>query len=182
MLSLDQRQFLYLFVLDGEYDLVKTAASMGLRPTEARGWFKDQVFQAELRRAQHAKMLSMGYGSSLVMEDTLAIAHSDISAVQAIEGDLSTLPRHVRVAIKKVKFKVATDIGSGKAVVYPAEVEMHEKSWALRQAAEWFAVKESPEAKNAQATQDDSGPKRITGLVVRPPLTYEDKEIEDLLR
>ena len=155
---------------------------MGLRPTEARLWFKITEFQAELRRCQHAKMLSMGYGSSLVMEDTLAIAHSHISTVQAVDGDLSTLPRHVRVAIKKVKFKVAADIGTGKAVVYPAEVEMHDKSWALRQAAEWFAVKESPEAKQAQATQDDNGPKRITGLVVRPPLTYEDKELEDLLR
>lgn len=181
MLSLDQRQFLYMFVLDGEYDLVKTCQALGMLPSATRGWFRDQAFQAELRRAQHAKMMSMGYGASLVMEDTLAIAHSDISSVQAIEGDLSTLPRHVRIAIKKVKFKASTDL-QGRVTIYPAEVEMHEKSWALKQAGDWFGVKESPEAKAAQATTNDDGPKRITGLVVRPPLTYEDKELEDILK
>jgi hypothetical protein len=181
MLSNSQKRFIGLFVLDGERDFVKTCAQLGIRPSEARGWFAEDGFKRKLRDAEWSVMLASGYGPMATMNDTLAIAHSDISQVACVGGDLSQLPRNVRIAIKKVRFGVAVT-PDGKAVTYPKEVEMHPKEWALKQAAEWFGVAETPEAKQSQATTGEDGPKRISGLIVRPPLTREDKEIEDILK
>lgn len=180
-LSPEQRQFISLFVMDGEYDLQKSCLPLGVRPSEAYAWFRDPFFQQQLRAAEGVMLLAMGYGPMRVMRDTLAIAHSDISQVDAfVEGGIASAPRHVRVAIKSVKYGVA--IGAdGKAVPYVKELQMHDKAWALKQAGEWYSVAESPEAKAAQATKAEDGPKRISGLVVRPPLTDEEKEMEDLL-
>ena len=175
-----QREFILMFVSDGEYDLMTTCSAVGVLPSEALGWFRSDEFQGAIRKYEGAQMAAMGYGPLRVIRDTLAIAHSDIGDIQAIGGDLSTLPRHVRVAIRKVKFKAATTMG-GEVVTYPAEIEMHSKEWALKQAAEWFTVQDAPEVKKAAATDAEDGPKRIAGLIVRPPLSKDERDLEDLL-
>lgn len=182
-----QRRFIALFVSDGTYDLMTTCAASGVLPSKAMEWFRDDGFQAAIRRYEGAQLAAMGYGPLRVIRDTLAIAHSDITQALPLgpDGeftvrDLSALPRDVRVTVKKVKMGVA--IGTdGRAVVYPKEVEMHDKTWALKQASEWFDVSEAPEVKKAQAVKGEDGPRRISGLVVRPPLTKEEKDVEDLL-
>lgn len=174
-----QRQFLVLFVQDGEYDLLTTCQATGILPSLAMEWFATDAFQAQLRRYEGAQLAAMGYGPLRVMRDTLAIAHSDITQIQAVEGDITQLPRHVKIAIKKIKFGVVTTI-DGKAMTYPKEVEMHDKAWALKQAADWYQIGETPEVQKARATSADDGPKRITGLIVRPPLTQAEKDAEDL--
>ena len=179
-----QREFILVFVSDGEYDLLTTCNAVGVRPSEALAWFRDDKFQAAKRRYEGAQLAAMGYGPLRVVRDTLAIAHSDIRQVQAVNGDLSSLSPDVARAIKKVEFKGAYDEKSGQFVTYPSKVEMHDKSWALKQAAEWYGVAEAPEVKKATETgaEDDSGPRRISGLIVRPPLTQEERDLEDMLK
>jgi hypothetical protein len=180
-LTAKQREFLVLFVSDGMYDLMTTCSASGVLPSEAHRWFADDAFQAAKRKYEAAQLSAMGYGPLRTMRDIHDIAHSDISEVQAVGGDLSSLPRRVRNAIKKVKFKTAVGV-DGVPIVYPCEVEMHDKSWALKQLAEWYDVANTPEvAKTKETEGDDNGPKRIAGLVVRPPLTSEERDIEDIL-
>ena len=178
-----QREFLKVLVSDGEFDILATCNIVGCLPSEVKGWHLDDAFLAARRRYENAQLTLLGYGPLRAVRDTLAIAHSDIRQVQAIDGDLNSLPRDVAVAIKKIEFKHAED-KNGNIYTYPAKVEMHDKAWALKQAAEWFDVGEAPEVKKASETgaEDDSGPRRITGLVVRPPLTKEDRELEDMLK
>lgn len=181
MLTVEQRRFLTLFVTDGEFNLMTTCQATGIVPSIAIVWFRDDAFQKALRQYEHAQLLAMGYGPLRVMRDTLDIAHSDISEVMAYAANLHEAPRRIRVAVKKVKMGVA--VVDGRAVPYCKEIEMVGKEWALKQAAEWYNVGEAPEVKAAQATvTTDDGPKRITGLVVRPPLTKDEKEIEDMLK
>lgn len=179
MISAEQRKFIHLFVIDGEFDWVGTCRTLGFVPSQVMPWFRDDAFQAELRKYQGGVMAMMGYGPLLAMQDTLAIAHSDISQAAAYSHDLASAPRHVRVAVREVEMGVA--IVDGKAVPYAKKIKMHDKAWALKQAADWYSVGEAPEVKKAQATTADDGPKRIAGLIVRPPLTQDEKDIEDML-
>lgn len=180
-----QREFLLVFLSDGEFNLMTSCNAIGVLPSKAMMWFKDDEFQAAKRSYEAAQLSALGYGPLRTMRDTLAIAHSDIRDVQAIDGDISSLPPDVARAIKKIEFKTAFNEKTQQLVTYPSKVEMHDKTWALKQAADWFKVDDSPEVKRAAqsgAEHDDSGPKRISGLVVRPPLTKEERDIEDLLK
>ncbi len=180
-----QREFLVVFLSDGEFDLLTSCKAMGILPSKATAWFKDEEFQAAKRKYEAAQLSALGYGPLRTMRDTLAIAHSDIRDVQAINGDISSLPPDVAKAIKKIEFKTTFNEKTQQFVTYPSKVEMHDKTWALKQVAEWFKVDESPEVKQAAQSgteDDDSGPKRISGLVVRPPLTKEERDVEDLLK
>ena len=180
MVSPIQREFIAFFVSDGEGNLMQTCAAIGIVPSLALPWFGDEGFQRELRRYEGAQLAATGYGPLRVIRDTLDIAHSDISEVLSYAADLQNAPRRVRIAVKKIKMGVAWV--NEKPVPYAKEIEMVGKEWALKQAAEWYNVSEAPEVKAAQATDANDGPKRISGLVVRPPLTKEEKEIEDLLK
>lgn len=175
----DQRTFILCFVVDGEYDLGRTCTQLGFRPSKVHAWFRDKGFQAALKQTQAAKLQAMGYGALLAMEDTLGIAHSDISQVSAgADEGLSALPRHVRIAIKTVEYAIGFK-ANGDHFTYPKKIVMHDKSWALLKAAEWFQVAEVVRNGGIQA---DDGVKRAAGLVVRPPITKEDSEAEELLR
>jgi hypothetical protein len=174
----EQRRFLVLFVMDGEYNLQRTCNELGIRPSVATAWFRDPAFQKTLKQAQSGKLAALGYGALLTLEDTLAIAHSDISQVEVAEDGLQALPRHVRVAIKTVEFGVIVS-PDGNSRVYPKKVTMHDKAWALQKAGEWFQV--ADQIKNG-GVQTDDGAKRIGGLVVRPPITPEQAEAEELLK
>lgn len=176
-----QTEFIALFVMDGEYSLHSTCASLGVRPSEAHLWFRDKGFQKALRTYEHAQLRAMGYGPLRAVREMLALAHSNIGDVQAIEGDLMSLPWHVRAAIKKIEFSIAQRL-DGTLYTYPKKIEMHDKFGPLKQVAEWAGVGEAPEVKEVHETGDDSGPRRITGLTVRPPLTSDDRDVEDLLK
>lgn len=181
-LSVDQKRFIHLFVLDGEYNLLTTCHAVGVLPSVAMTWFRQQEFQAAVRAAEGIILQTMGIGPLRVIRELMAIGFSNIVDVTlGEEGGLGHLPRHISAAVKSIKNGCAVG-PDGKPYVYAKEIVLHDKAGALKQLAEMFNVKESPEVKAAQATQGDDGPKRITGLVVRPPLTREEKEIEDLLK
>lgn len=178
-----QREFILVFVSDGAYDLLSSCNAVGVLPSEAIRWFQNDEFQAAKRRYEGAQLAAMGYGPLRVVRDVLAIAHSDIRDIQAIDGDPSSLPPDVARAIKKIEFKTAQRL-DGELFTYPSKVEMHDKAWALKQAAEWYGVGEAPEVKKATETgaEDEGGQRRITGLIVRPPLTKDERELEDMLK
>lgn len=177
-ISEDQKRFVIYFVTDGEYDLSATCAATGVRASTAMQWFRQPAFQTAVKQAQSAKLTVRGYGALMTMEDTLAIAHSDISQVQHGDDGLRALPRHIRVAIKTVEFGVGIR-ADGSEFIYPKKVVMHDKAWALQQAAEWFTVAET--VKNGGIAADDSA-KRVAGLVVRPPITKDEADGEELLK
>jgi hypothetical protein len=180
MLSTSQRSFLAIFVTDGEFNLMSTCQAVGILPSEALAWFRDDEFQSGLRRYEHAQLQAMGYGPLRVMRDTLDIAHSDVTEALQYASEIERAPRRVRIAIKKIKLH-AIPMPDGSLQTYVKEIEMVGKEWALKQAAEWFNVAETPEVKKASQTNADDGPKRITGMVIRPPITSEEKQIEDML-
>lgn len=126
----------------------------------------------------------LGYGPMLALEDMHAIAHSDITKIITdVDGKitveaLSELPRNQRIAIKSVKCGVGLD-KDGQPFIYPKEIVMHDKMAALSKVAEWHNVAEHEAVKGAQTAAD--GPKRITGMVVRPPVTIDVAEGEKLL-
>lgn len=173
-----QRHFLAIFVSDGEYNMLSTCRDAGVLPNEALSWFQDDAFLVALRKYDGAQLAAMGYGPLRVIRDVLDIAHSDIGEIQGT-ASISELPRRVRTAIKKAKFKAM--VIDEQLVSYVSEVEMHDKAWALKQAAEWFDVANTPEVQKHGSTAKNDGPARIAGLIVRPPLTDEEKDIEDLL-
>lgn len=177
-LTTRQRQFLAIFVSDGEYNLLATCRDAGVLPHEAMEWFQNDAFQVALRKYDGAQLAAMGYGPLRVVRDVLDIAHSDIGEIQAVTT-LAELPRRVRTAIKKAKFK--SMVIDDKLITYPSEIEMHDKAWALKQAAEWFDVANSPEVQKHASTAKSDGPARIAGLIVRPPLTDDEKDMEDLI-
>jgi hypothetical protein len=176
----EQRRFIAVFVMRMDYDLEATCRFTGVRPSEARDWMTQEKFRGEVRRVEQHLLAALGFTPMRVLHDIASIAHSDIAQVQTLDGGIDHLPRHVRVGIKKIRYKTAVKMG-GDLFTYPAEVEMHDKAWALKHLGEWFNLAEAPEVKAAQATTGDEGPKRISGLVVRPPLNHEEKDLEDLL-
>lgn len=173
-----QREFLIIFVTDGEYNLLSTCQAVGLLPSQVLPWFSDDQFLSQLRKTDGAHLAAMGYGPLRVVRDVLDIAHSDIGEIQGV-GSIADLPRRVRTAIKKAKFK--TVVINEVPVPYVAEIEMHDKAWALKQAAEWYDVANAPEVQKQASTGAKDGPARIAGIIVRPPLTKEEKDMEDLL-
>lgn len=182
MLSEDQKRFIHLFVLDGEYNLIQTCCPLGLRPSVAMTWFREQAFQTALRKAEGVVLATMGLGPLRIIREMMALATSNIVDVTLDDdGGMTHLPRHITAAVKSVK-NGAMLRPSGELVVYPKEIVMHDKAGPQKYLADMLAVSEAPEVKATQATTGEDGPKRITGLVVRPPLTREDKDIEDLLR
>lgn len=178
MITEEQKRFILLFIFDGERDADRTCTELGIRPSTARSWFRDAEFQKSMREAEAYKLRVMGYGGLFALEDTMAIAHSDISQVQATEEGLGALPRHVRIAIKSVEFALGVR-SNGDTFVYPKKVTMHDKAWALQKAAEWFEVAKLVQAGGIKS-QDEAKP--IAGLIVRPPITREEAEAEELLK
>lgn len=179
MITDEQKTFILLFLFDGERNADTTCAELGVRPSTARAWFKDAEFQKAMREAEAYKLRIMGYSAMFVMEDTLAIAHSDIGKVQLADGQgLADLPRHVRIGIKSVKFKSAVDV-EGKVTTYISEVTMRDNAWALQKAAEWFDV--ASLVKNGGIKSENEA-KPLAGLIVRPPISREEAEAEELLR
>lgn len=175
----EQRRFVLLFITDGERDLFRTCSQLAIRPSVAQTWFRDPGFQKLMKQAQAARLAYMGYDALFVMEDILSIAHSDISKVQVAQGEgLDSIPRHVRVAIKTVEFAIGIR-ADGSDFIYPKKIVMHDKAWALQKAAEWHNVAEMVRNGGVQA---EDGPKRIAGLVVRPPITKDEAEGEELLK
>lgn len=188
-LTSDQKRFAVIFAGDGEYNLRAASADVGIPPSTALKWFQDDEFKAEVRRVEYAMLAAAGYGPMMAYRDTLALAHSDITEVfpsddsgRLVVRDLASLPRRVRIAIKKIKTGVAID-GNGEVMVYPKEIEMYGKEGALRQIVELYELEKAPEvlATRAIGEADDTGPRRIAGLIVRPPLTHQEKQEEDLL-
>lgn len=179
MITEQQKTFILLFIFDAERNADHACTELGIRPSVARSWFKDTNFQKAMRDAEAFKLRIMGYSAAFVMEDTLAIAHSDIGKVQLAEGQsLEDLPRRVRIGIKSVKFKSAID-AQGKVVTYISEVTMRDNAWALAKAAEWFEVEKI--VKNGGVMSEDDK-KPIAGLIVRPPISREEAEAEELLK
>lgn len=175
----EQRRFILLFITDCERDLFRTCSQLAIRPSVAQSWFRDQGFQKVMKQAQAMRLATMGYDALFVMEDILSIAHSDIAKVQVAQGEgLDSIPRHVRIAIKTVEFGLGVK-ADGETFIYPKKIVMHDKAWALQQAAEWHNVAEM--VRNG-GVQPDDGPKRLAGLVVRPPITKDEAEGEELLR
>jgi hypothetical protein len=175
----EQRRFILLFITDGERDLFRTCSQLAIRPSVAQSWFREQGFQKTLKQAQAMKLATMGYDALFVMEDILAIAHSDIAKVQVVQGEgLDSIPRHVRVAVKTVEFGIGVK-ADGEVFTYPKKIVMHDKAWALQKVAEWHDV--AAMVRNG-GVQPDDGPKRLAGLVVRPPITKDEADGEELLK
>jgi hypothetical protein len=188
MLSDTQKRFILMFVEDGDFNFGVTCNRLGIRQSEAMRWFNDSEFQDAKEKAHQMLLRRMGYGQLLAMQDTLAVAHSDITQILGITDDgmkiqdLEALPRRLRVAIKSIECGVAFTVdakGEPKTVVYPKKITMHDKLAALAKVSEWFDVAGSEAAKGKAASED--GPKRISGLVVRPPITEDEAEGEKLL-
>lgn len=163
-----QRDFIVLFIED--FDFKVTCNTLGIRQQEALRWLNDIEFQRARDAAHMAKLRILGYGPLLVIEDTLAIAHSDITKIIGMDDGeitmqkLSELPRRHRVAIKSIECGVAFNPETGKPTVYPKKITMHDKSPKLVEAAEWFEAAEHEAVKARVAVSD--GPKRISGLMI----------------
>lgn len=185
MISRTQQLFILCFIGDGDYDFNASCTSLGIRPSEAAPWFGDKDFHKSLKQAQMAKLARLGYGPMLVIEDTLGIAHSDITKIMDHDDSgltvqaLNELPRAQRVAIKSVEFGVAMPL-DGTPYVYPKKITMHDKMAALAKAAEWYQVDQHEGVKEGEIIKDE-GPKRISGLVVRPPVSQDVAEGEKML-
>lgn len=181
-LTYDQKTFIRVFVGDGSYNFYEACAECGLPPSKVLKWFDSAEFLAALRAVERQSLQVEGFGPMRVVRELMAIAFSDVTEVRTTNGNLDQLPRRVRASLKKVEFKTDQNIVTGELVPYIKKVEMYDKTPALRLLAEWYRIAESPEVKaTQQVTEDDNAPRRITGLVVRPPLSIEEKEIEDLL-
>lgn len=181
-LTYDQTTFIRSFVGDGAYSFYEACSDCGCAPSTVLKWFANAEFMTALRTAERQALQVEGFGPMRVVRELMAIAFSDVTEVRTTDGRLDELPRRVRASIRKVEFKTDQNIVTGELVPYVKKVEMYDKVPALRLLAEWYRIAESPEVKaTQQVKEDDSGPRRITGLVVRPPLSIEEKEIEDLL-
>jgi hypothetical protein len=181
-LTPDQTQFIKRFVSEGAYDFMEACAYCGVAPSTVLRWMQDSAFLAAVRAFERNCLLIDGFGPMRVVRELMAIAFSDVTEVRTQDGMLDHLPRRVRAAIRKVEFKTDQNIVTGELKPYVRKVELYDKTQALKLLADWYAIADSPEVKATKVIKDDeNAPRRITGLVVRPPLTVEDEELERML-
>lgn len=189
MISEKQQLFILAFLYDANLDFNQACVTVGVLPSVARLWFASDAFLKAKETAHKQKLALLGYGPLLAIEDTLAIAHSDITRIQQMDADgrivlrdLADLPRRDRIAIDYIEYGVAfrkDGDGLDQPYIYPKKIKMKDKAWAMQRVAEWYDVANHEFFRTS--TNIDEGPKRIAGLVVRPPLTIDEWEGEKLL-
>ena len=161
------------FLGPARFNASLAARLTGISESEGRRYKLQPKVMRYLYAVQADRAKRWGVSKALVMEEIVALAFSDVTDLfdmtegKLIVRDLSSLPRHVTGAIKKLKLK-------RQAVGDPAdnefeevlEVEFHEKIKPLMMLGQAFGIGDDPDA--------DKEMVRWTGVEILPPADKED--------
>lgn len=170
-----QNNFIWLFVTDCDFDVVRTAQQMAILPTEAMRWFLDPGFQKALGKAQRMRFTLLGIHPYRTLTELSAIAYSNINDIVSIDEagryivkSFDDIAPRALLAVKSIKLKRTTKGGREEPVFEDVvEIVLHDKVKALIELARMQGVEDLDEIKaNAQA---DQGPRKVAGLLVTPP-------------
>ena len=161
------------FLGPARFNASLAARMTGISEAEGRRYKQQPKVMRYLHAMQADRARRWGVSKVLVMEELVALAFSDVTDIMDFTDgkltvrDLSSLPRHVTGAIKKLKLKRQA-VGDPQDGEFEEvlEVEFHEKIKPLMMLGQAYGIGADPDADREMV--------RWTGVEILPPAREDE--------